>query len=241
MRIDLPTPSRALAIVAHPDDAEFQCGATFAKWAAQGCVVNHLICTDGAKGTWDAGADTAALVSTRIAEQREAANVLGSTGEVVHLGAVDGELEATLHWRERVAYWIRVLKPDVVLAHDPWRRWRLHSDHRAAGFLACDGVVAARDPHFHTHHDVPHHRPSELLLFETEEPDHFEDVSGYESVKVSALLAHRSQWRSTMSIDDNDDGTQRLAFDAHIREGLRSAGRRCGVVSAEAFRQIRDL
>ena len=51
--IDLPTPERALAVVAHPDDAEFQCGATLARWAAAGCEVSHLICTDGSKGTWD--------------------------------------------------------------------------------------------------------------------------------------------------------------------------------------------
>ena len=51
MRLNLPTPASALAIVAHPDDAEFQCGATLAKWAAAGAVVHHLVCTDGSKGT----------------------------------------------------------------------------------------------------------------------------------------------------------------------------------------------
>ena len=33
---DLPVPARALAIAAHPDDIEFGCGATLAKWAAGG-------------------------------------------------------------------------------------------------------------------------------------------------------------------------------------------------------------
>jgi LmbE family N-acetylglucosaminyl deacetylase len=65
VQLNLPTPARALAIVAHPDDAEFQCGATFAKWADQGCIINHLVCTVGAKGTWDPHADTRALVATR--------------------------------------------------------------------------------------------------------------------------------------------------------------------------------
>ena len=59
MRVNLPTPRSALAIVAHPDDAEFRCGATLAKWAAAGCVVHHLVCTDGSKGTWDAQQDLA--------------------------------------------------------------------------------------------------------------------------------------------------------------------------------------
>ena len=57
MRLDLPVPARALAIAAHPDDVEFNCGATFAKWSAAGCVVNHLICTDGSKGSWDPDVD----------------------------------------------------------------------------------------------------------------------------------------------------------------------------------------
>ena len=33
---DLPVPASALAIGAHPDDIEFGCGATLAKWAAAG-------------------------------------------------------------------------------------------------------------------------------------------------------------------------------------------------------------
>ncbi|MCB1014734.1 MAG: PIG-L family deacetylase, partial [Acidimicrobiales bacterium] len=48
--VSLAVPARALAVAAHPDDVEFQCGATLAKWAAAGCEVHHLICTDGSKG-----------------------------------------------------------------------------------------------------------------------------------------------------------------------------------------------
>jgi len=240
VQLNLPTPARALAIVAHPDDAEFQCGATFAKWAAQGCVINHLVCTDGAKGTWDPHADTRALVATRKREQRVAADVLGSTGEVVFLDAIDGELEATLARRGEVAYWIRVLRPDVVLGHDPWQRWRLHPDHRAAGFLACDGIVGARDPHFYPEHRLPHHRPSTLLLFETEEPNHAEDVAGFADAKVDALLAHESQHESTMYITDGDQ-SQRAAFVKRIVDELTATGRRVGLDHAECFRRIDEL
>ncbi len=71
---NLPTPGAALAIGAHPDDIEFGCGATLAKWSAAGCVVHHLVCTDGSKGTWDVDADIAALVVMRQQEQRAAAH-----------------------------------------------------------------------------------------------------------------------------------------------------------------------
>ena len=92
------------------------------------------------------------------------------------LGWPDGELEAGLGQRWEVAYSIRTVKPDVVLGHDPWRRYRLHPDHRNAGFLATDGIVAARDPHFFPDQGFPPHRPNSLLLWEAEEPDHVVDV-----------------------------------------------------------------
>lgn len=230
---DLPTPGRALAIGAHPDDIEFGCGATLAKWAANGCVVNHLVLTDGSKGTWDPDADAPALITRRQLEQRDAATRLGATGEVVFLGEVDGELEATLELRGRVAYWIRALRPDVVLGHDPWRRYRLHPDHRHAGFLTVDGVVAARDPHFFRAHDVGHHRPEALLLWEADEPDHVEDVTGLEDVKLAALEAHASQFETTMG--------ELPAFRKRIRDRLAEHGARVGAGSGEAFKLIRPL
>ena len=76
--VDVPVPGRALAIGAHPDDIEFGCGATLAKWAAAGCEASLLVCTDGSKGTWDANADIAALVERRQAEQSEASRRLGA-------------------------------------------------------------------------------------------------------------------------------------------------------------------
>ena len=80
MRLNVPTPASALAVGAHPDDVEFGCGGTLARWAAEGCVVHHLVLTDGSKGTWDLEADAATLVTRREEEQREAAAALGCDG-----------------------------------------------------------------------------------------------------------------------------------------------------------------
>lgn len=239
MRIDLPTPATALAIAAHPDDVEFGCGATLAKWAEAGSTVHLLVCTDGSKGTWDVDADTAALTTRRQAEQREAARRLGATGEVRFLGAQDGELDHGVDWRSLLSGIIRELKPEVVLGHDPWQRWRIHPDHRAAGWLTVDSVVAARDPHYHREHGIAHHRPAALLLFECEEPDHLEAVEPpHLDAKVSALLAHESQFETTMEIDEADDGAQTEKFRQRILREARDHGRRGGVRYAEVFRQI---
>ena len=239
MRIDLPTPASALAVAAHPDDVEFECGATLAKWAEAGATVHLLICTDGSKGTWDVDADTAALTARRQTEQQEAARRLGATGEVRFLGAEDGELDHSVAQRSQLSRIIRELQPEVVLGHDPWQRWRIHPDHRAAGWLTVDSVVAARDPHYHREHGIDHHRPVALLLFECEEPDHLEAVEqSHLEAKVSALLAHESQFETTMEIDANDDGSQAQEFRQRILREARDHGRRGGVRHAEAFRLI---
>lgn len=245
MSRNLPTPARALAIGAHPDDTEFGCAATFAKWSAAGCVTSYVICTDGAKGTWDPSADRAELVVTRQHEQRAAAKAAGSTGDVVFLEWPDGELDAGLRQRWQIAYWIRRLRPDVVAGHDPWKRYRLHPDHRAAGFLTIDGIVAARDPHFFPEQELAPHRPTSLLLFEADEPDHTEDVTGYGDAKLAALEAHRSQFESTMRVsgDANSEAARAelAAFGDKIRQRLRDEGAGEGFTEGEAFKLIGDL
>lgn len=245
-RLDLAVPRRALAVGAHPDDVEFGAGATLAKWAEAGCEVSLVVCTDGSKGTWDPGADTDTLVATRAEEARAAAARLGATGEVVLLGRVDGELDNDRPTRSELARCIRRLRPDVLLGHDPWQRYRLHPDHRAAGWLVCDALVAARDPHFFPDHGIAHHRPDALLLFEADEPDHAEVVSDrHIAAKLEALEAHESQYESTMFISGAGGGdeaaTERIAaqrerFRQEIRDGLAEAGRWAGVEAAERFR-----
>ncbi len=237
---ELPTPKSALAIGAHPDDVEFGGGGTLAKWAAGGCVVHHLVLTDGSKGTWDPDADVAALVATRQLEQREAARRLAGdrAGEVVFLGEVDGELENSLQLRGEVARVIRTLRPQVILAHDPWKRYRLHPDHREGGLIACDAIVAARDPHFFKDQGLASHRPETLLLWEADEPDHVEDITNFVNIKLHALEAHESQFESTMKAVDP---AQMEAFRQRISRRLAGLGAPYGLGAAELFKRISDL
>ncbi|HRW39602.1 MAG TPA: PIG-L family deacetylase, partial [Aquihabitans sp.] len=224
---------------AHPDDIEFGAGATLARWAEDGCEVSLLVCTDGSKGTWDADADIPALVATRRDEARAAARQLGATGEVVLLDRVDGELAHDRETTSAIARWIRVLRPDVLLGHDPWKRYRLHPDHRAAGFLVTDALVAARDPHFFREHGVAHHRPDALLLFEADEPDHAEPAEErHLAAKLAALEAHRSQYESTMFITDDPEqaAAERQRFHDRQRSLLEEAGAWAGTALAERFR-----
>ncbi|MEM9039179.1 MAG: PIG-L deacetylase family protein [Actinomycetota bacterium] len=240
---DRDTPASALAIGAHPDDVEFGCGGLLAKWAAAGCVVHHLVCTDGSKGTWNPDADIAALIVRRQDEQREAARRLApaTAGEVRFLDHIDGELRSDLEERAQVAQVIRELRPEVVLGHDPWKRYRLHPDHRNAGLLAVEGIVAARDPHFFREQlvdGITHHRPDALMLWEADEPTHLEDVSDHVETKLHALEAHESQFESTMKATDD---AALDAFRVRIEERLGDLGRPHGVAAAEVFAVMDNL
>jgi len=250
--LELGVPAVALAVGAHPDDIEFGAGATLAKWAAAGCRVHHLVLTDGSKGSWDPDADLADLVTERRDECRAAAAVIdGADGgrqredRVIFLPWIDGELENGADQRREIARVIRLVRPVILLGHDPWRRYRLHPDHRAAGFITLDGLVAARDHHFFPELGLAHHRPDAVLLWEADLPNHVEKANGFELTKVDALLCHRSQLESTMGVDPAappDEATgERDGFAAKVRHQLASHGSLAGQPSAEAFRLITDL
>jgi len=261
--VNLPTPKCALAVGAHPDDIEFGCGATLAKWAAAGCRIHHLILTDGSKGSWNASRDRTALIAARQREQLQAAKLLGG-GEVGFLGFVDGELCNGVRERSEVCRWIRMVRPDIVLGHDPWRRYRLHPDHRNAGYILTDAVVAARDPLFFADQELDPHRPTAVLLWEADVPNHVEETSSYVATKIRALLAHTSQHETTMGIHhqaanpasdlDSIDHTDQVtalganadadgpeAFALRVQTQMEEHGRLGGVEIGESFHLITDV
>ena len=126
-----------------------------------------------------------------------------------------------------------------MLGHDPWKRYRLHPDHRHAGQLVCDAIVAARDPHFYPDHGLAPYRPSALLLFEADEPNHVEDVSATVDRKLAALEAHESQFESTMHAKRRPGALD--AFRTRILDRLAELGRPWNLPYAEVFALMIDL
>ena len=234
----LPTPERVLTIGAHPDDAEFGAGGTLARWAQEGCRISMLIVTDGSKGSWDPAVTPSDLAKVRAAEQVAAAETLGATGDLIHLDYVDGELEYSMELRQRICEWIRRVRPNVVLSHDPWKRYMLHPDHRAAGMGAIDGVVAARDHLFYPELGLEKHRPEAILLWGADEPDYWEDIEPTFDVKIAALLCHSSQTQTTMNDATNGDEA-RAAFITRMKEWAARNGEAVGLAQAECFKLLR--
>ena len=82
--------------------------------------------------------------------------------------------------------------------------------------------------------DLAAWRPTALLLWEADEPDLVVDVTAHVDAKLAALLAHASQYESTMGEDIE-------AFRTRIRRRLAEHGRRIGVAHAELFKRIEPL
>ncbi len=111
-----------MVLFAHPDDAEFMCGGTVARWAREGTEVHYVVVTDGSAGSNEPGVTREGLRPIREREQRAAAEVLGVTS-LTFLGELDGHLEVNLDTRRKVCREVRRLRPDVIVAPDPQRLW----------------------------------------------------------------------------------------------------------------------
>jgi LmbE family N-acetylglucosaminyl deacetylase len=225
-------PQVALAVYAHPDDADVGCGGTLARWAREGCAAHLVVCTDGGRGTSDPSVDPADLAKLRAEELAEAAELVGLASCHV-LGATDGELDDRAGLRAELVGVIRRLRPDVALGHDPTavffgQDYFNHRDHRVAGWALLDALSpAAALPHYFPEAG-PAHQVSVAYLSGTLEPDVWVDVSSSVDVKTAAVECHRSQFAS-------DDGWAGEA----VRRRAEEEGRRAGVPYAEGFRRLR--
>jgi LmbE family N-acetylglucosaminyl deacetylase len=186
---------RVLVVVAHPDDAEYGCAATVAKWTAEGREVSYLLLTSGDKGSKDPRIRPGQLAARREREQRSAAASLG-VREVIFHRHPDGMLENSMALRREIAGVIRSRRPHLLLTIDPWRRYQTHPDHRAAGLAALDAAYAAKEINLFPEQLVDGVAPWRIRaawLFWSESPDHWEDVGSCIGRRIAALRRHASQ------------------------------------------------
>lgn len=183
-------------ITAHPDDAEFGCAGTIAKWVGTGeYEVEYVVCTSGNKGTRNSKLTPQDLAALREREQEAAARELG-VRRCLFLRHDDGELETTMAFRAELALVLRQLRPDIVFTFDPWKHYQIHPDHRAVGTAAIDAIAAARDHLYFPEQllgGLTSHRVKELYLFTPQEPNFWVDITDAFDKKIAALLKHESQ------------------------------------------------
>lgn len=194
-------PRRVLFSMAHPDDIEFGCGGTVARWADEGQEVFFLLATSGDKGSDDPEYDSAKLMETREAEQRAAAEVLG-VKDVMFLRFKDAELMPDLTLRREVTRAIRHYKPDAVVCQDPAARYFgsyiQHPDHVAMGEATLAAIYpSARDrltfPELLAEGYEPHKVTEIYVGTGGDRVDHFVETTDYLEKKAAALREHKSQ------------------------------------------------
>lgn len=195
-------PQSAMAIFAHPDDIEFSCAGTAARWAAAGCRIAYVIITDGDVGIADPTISKAEAANIRRKEAQDAAHIAGAS-EVIFLGEPDGLLQATLELRKKLVREIRRFKPEVVITGDPTvvltdEDYINHPDHRAAATAALDAVFpAAGQPNLfeeiEQEEGIKAFKPRKVYVGVWDKADTLVNIDDTIETKIKALLAHKSQ------------------------------------------------
>jgi LmbE family N-acetylglucosaminyl deacetylase len=190
-----------LVILAHPDDPEFFCGATIARWAAAGHQIHYLLFTRGDKGSNDPEMVPERLMGIREEEQRSAADVLG-VKTISYLDHQDGYISADLETRKRLVAFIRQVKANIVVTCDPANLFTRdghinHPDHRSVGQQVIDAIFpAVGNPLFFPElraDSLEPHQVDELWLSIPHEANTVIDVTDTWDIKLKALSKHVSQ------------------------------------------------
>lgn len=251
-------PKTVLALVPHPDDAEFYAGGLLAWLVAQDHRVLIAVATDGRCGSFEQGGD--ALAAVRAEEMRRSAAVLGAEPPIL-LGYPDMGLDqlAPGVLREHFMHLIRQYRPDIVVTEDPFCLYDVHPDHRAVGWAAAEALNAADLPAIHPEHLAaglaPHLVPEKYFYGEhLPGANKIIDTTAYIARKLAALAEHRSQVAFLVEGVLQEARLAGLDITATfgpaaqdpmallawvIRAQDAGVGQRIGVQYAEAFRYVR--
>jgi LmbE family N-acetylglucosaminyl deacetylase len=233
MTANIYIPESAMAITAHPDDIEFTCAGTLARWAKNGTRVIYVLCTSGDVGIDEPGMTREKASQIRESESLDAAKIVGAK-EVVFLREPDGLLQATLDLRKKLVRQIRKHKPEVIMTGDPTIVWSgddyiNHPDHRAAAMAALDATFpAAGQPNLFEEladEGLTAHKVRKVYASVWDKADVFINIEETIELKITALRAHKSQ------IKDWDP-------EPMLKEWARNAAKGKEMQYAEGFRVV---
>jgi LmbE family N-acetylglucosaminyl deacetylase len=231
----LPFPddwTRALCVVAHPDDLEYGAAAAVARWTGEGRELTYLLVTRGEAGI--DGLDPATTAPLREAEERASAAVVG-VGDVEFLdGHADGLVEHGLALRHDLALTFRRLRPELIVSinfRESWggRSWNM-ADHRNVGLAILDAARDAGNRWVFSGDDPSTPEPWGGIRYVAfggaPECTHFVDVTATIDSGVASLREHRAYIEGLGTAFDPD---------TFLRANSRAAGTAAGCEYAVAF------
>jgi N-acetylglucosamine malate deacetylase 1 len=220
-----------LAVGAHPDDLEMNCGGTLAKYAAQGHQVFMAHVSTGNVGHVEIPPED--LIVIRGREAKEAGALIHA--EVISLGEMDLCVRAdNLRTRDKVVDLIRYAKPDLIITHNPKDYM---DDHEQTSELVFSASMAATVPHHKTGNPY-YPRLTPIYYMEPVSgigslPEEYVDISEFIEIKLDMLKKHVSQHQWLRDHDGMD------VVDL-CRTMARFRGYQCGVAYAEGFTSRRE-
>jgi len=222
-------PQSAMAIYAHPDDADVAAGGCWRSGPAKAAWCTWLSSVTGPRDRTDPRpirwqcATCGARVANgrRPAGRHQRARARPPDGEVVN---DVGLREQLVDWCESIVprwCWAPILRPSSSAACTSITR------SRETGWALLDAVAPAAAMPLYFPNQGQAHQVRQLLLSGTHEPDVVADVSRTIDTKVKAVLAHASQ------LAGDDEAIRDLVYGR-----AEQAGRPVGVAFGEAFRSV---
>ncbi|MFH1922854.1 MAG: PIG-L deacetylase family protein [Planctomycetota bacterium] len=225
MRLDF-SHERVLAVVAHPDDADYLSAGTLARAKDDGAEIGICVLSKGDKGQPDP--PIANLGTVRKREMAAAAKLLGA--RLLWAGFSDGQFADTPVERKNLIELYRRFKPTLVLAH---AAEDYHADHRAASSLAEAASWFCTSAGHKTQSAVMKTQPAlwwmDTVNMSGFRPEFYIDVSDYVEVKRRMLACHKSQLR-------RGTGGDFSPLEEQMLQQLKARGAQAEVAAAEAFR-----
>ncbi|MEM7798869.1 MAG: PIG-L deacetylase family protein [Chloroflexota bacterium] len=194
-------PKSFMAVFAHPDDIEFSCAGTLAKWVQAGARGAYVLVTSGDVGIAEAGMTKERASDIREAEATAAANAIGVT-DVTYFRVGDSMVENNLALRKRIVREIRRFQPEVIVSGDPTIVFNPggginHPDHRAVGMAAVDAVYPSTgQPNLFEElgeEGLVAHKVRKMYVVSYTHGETLVDISDTLELKLEALLKHESQ------------------------------------------------
>lgn len=218
-----------LAFGAHPDDIELGCGGTLAKEIANGKSVGIIDLTRGELGT-NGSADL------RDIEAANAAKVLGVSVRE-NLKMRDGFFKNDEEHQLQIIQMIRKYQPEIVICNAIDDR---HIDHGKGSQLVSDACFLSGLIKIETSLEGENQkawRPKlvyHYIQWKEIEPDFVVDITGFEEIKMNAIMAYSSQFFDPKSNAlTTPIATQN--FKDSINYRARNLGRLIGTEFAEGF------
>lgn len=224
--------TRAIAVVAHPDDLEYGAASAIARWTSQGKDIRYVLATRGEAGIDSMAPELAGPLRTR--EQIASAAAVG-VSVVEFLDHPDGLVVNDLALRQDLAAAIRRHRPEVIIASNYRERWSEtgpwnHVDHRELGRALPDAARDAANRWLFTESGEPWSGLRWIAYNASTSPTHAVDVTDHLDAGVASLRCHQT-YIDALSDPDFDP-------DRFLRGAAESVGPQLGVDLAVAFELV---